>query len=297
MKILYLLPHCSTGGMPQYTLKQIQTFKDENDIYVLEHSFYGYDFVVQRRQMEKEAKFMSLYGDEKKLQKAVNSIKPDVIHCQELPESFLRLPNSLQFLYSSDRTWNVVVTTHSSHTTPKDFKFYPDRIITVNNWQKSLLENSLSGVEVDIWEYPIEDLVPTKEEKQSAKENLGFKEGYDKHILNVGLFTPGKNQGELFEIARSTPKNLYHFVGNQASNFSYYWKPLMETIPENCIVWGERPDVDEFYKAADEFYFTSNFELNPLCVKEALSFGLPIKMKKLHTYGADYDNNSLITFI
>ena len=116
-------------------------------------------------------------------------------------------------------------------------------------------------------------------------------------ILNVGLFTPGKNQGELFEIARKNPDNDYHFIGNQAPNFRDYWEPLMKNKPDNCIIWGERTDVDMFYQAADEFYFTSKFELNPLVIKEALSWRLPVKMYKLPTYLDDYDNNPLVTYL
>ncbi len=63
----------------------------------------------------------------------------------------------------------------------------------------------------------------------------------------------------------------------------------MESKPSNCVVHGERSDVDKFYKAADLFYFTSNFELSPLAVKEALGYGLPTFIKKLHTYKDMYD--------
>ena len=32
-------------------------------------------------------------------------------------------------------------------------------------------------------------------------------------------------------------------------------------------------------------------------VKEALSYGLPCKIRKFLTYGSDYDNNPLVTYI
>mgnify|MGYP003650298159 CR=1 FL=1 len=47
-------------------------------------------------------------------------------------------------------------------------------------------------------------------------------------------------------------------------NFKDYWGPLVETKPENCIVWGERNDVNKFLQASDLFYFSSILELNPL---------------------------------
>jgi glycosyltransferase involved in cell wall biosynthesis len=117
--------------------------------------------------------------------------------------------------------------------------------------------------------------------------------------LNVGLFTPGKNQGELIELAREFDKNDYkvkfHFVGNQADNFQDYWKPFMNNLPQNCVIHGEKENVLDYYKASDVFYFTSNFELNPLSIKEALGFGLKVYAKKIHTYKNTYDG--LIDYI
>jgi predicted O-methyltransferase YrrM len=113
------------------------------------------------------------------------------------------------------------------------------------------------------------------------------------------LFAPGKNQSEVFAIARQLEKYKikFHFVGNQAMNFEDYWKPLMSHKPENCVIWGERDDVDTFYAACDMFYFSSKLELNPLSIKEALSYKLPSIFRKLHTYLDTYDNNPLVTYI
>jgi hypothetical protein len=71
----------------------------------------------------------------------------------------------------------------------------------------------------------------------------------------------------------------------------------MENKPENCIVWGERNDTYKFLQAADVFYFSSILELNPLVVKESLSYKLPILMRKLPQYLDSYDNNELVTYI
>jgi hypothetical protein len=71
----------------------------------------------------------------------------------------------------------------------------------------------------------------------------------------------------------------------------------MKHKPENCVIWGERNDVDTFYAASDMFYFSSKLELNPLSIKEALSYNLPSIFRKLHTYLDTYDNNPLVTYI
>lgn len=295
MRILYLLPHCSTGGMPQYVVRQVQDFLEGNEIFVLEVDFYGEQYVVQRNRLQAMCTFDSLYGNQALLQSKIEQINPEVIHCQELPEKFLDQPN-LEYLYKQDRTWFVVVTSHSSLTYGQSFDRYPDKLVAVNNWQKNLFLTQLPTVPCDIWEFPIESKEVTPEQKIQKKLELGM-DINRKHILNVGLFTPGKNQGELFEIARVNPQNTYHFVGNQAPNFENYWGPLMQNKPANCVVWGEKDDVDLFYQACDEFYFPSTFELNPICIKEALSYGLPCKIRKFPTYGNDYDNNPLVTYI
>jgi len=35
-KLLYIAPHLSTGGLPQYLTKKIELLKDEFDIYLVE---------------------------------------------------------------------------------------------------------------------------------------------------------------------------------------------------------------------------------------------------------------------
>jgi glycosyltransferase involved in cell wall biosynthesis len=301
MKIFYILPHCSSGGMPQYVLKQSELFSKGNKITVFEVNNVSDDFVVQRNQFKN---LVQLNGDQALLLEHIKNEKPDILHFQEIPETFLS-SSVIHKIYNNRRKYNIIVTTHSCEHGRNNFTWVPDKIIAVSNWQQRKLQSEFPDIEVDIWEYPIENLKPTKEEKDTAKTKLyngmfgirGVTSKKPKHILNVGLFTPGKNQGELFEIARKDSDNYYHFVGNQAGNFAEYWKPLMVNKPNNCIIWGERSDVDFFYKACDEMYFTSTWELYPVVIREALSYGLPIKMHKLDTYGSDYDNNPLITFV
>jgi len=300
MKILYILPHCSTGGMPQYVVKQVEEFVQGNEVRIIEVNNYSDEYVVQRNKLKALCSLRQLSGKTELLPRIINEIAPDVVHFQEVPEKYLPV-TVLRKIYDHNRKYFIVVTSHSSLTRRSDFMFIPDRIVAVNNWQKELFSKELPETQIDIWEYPIESKKPTQEEKEIARQELehfSFSEQYKgKHILNIGLFTSGKNQAELFEIARKDPENHYHFVGNQAENFRSYWEPLMKNKPTNCYVWGEREDVERFYKACDEFYFTSLFELNPLVIKEALSFGLPVKMRKLPTYGTDYDNNPLVTYI
>lgn len=295
-KLLFIVPHLSTGGMPQFVLKQIEILKEEYDISLIEwENITGGVYVVQRNAVEGilGSKFHSLSENKTELLSLLSDIEPDIIHFHEIPETFVNT-GILNKIYSEDRNYHIVVTTHSSLTDPSTIKYTADRYILVSEWSKDVFDKFFNGeIECQIWEYPIEKY---EYDKDSAKDELGWDKDF-KHILNVGLFTRGKNQGELFELAKEfeNEKVMFHFVGNQAINFKEYWGPLMESIPKNCVIHGERHDVDKFYKAADLFYFTSNFELSPLAVKEALSYNLPTFIKKLHTYKNMYDEK--VTYI
>jgi glycosyltransferase involved in cell wall biosynthesis len=142
-------------------------------------------------------------------------------------------------------------------------------------------------------EYPIE--IQERPSRKTALESLGL-DPSKIHILNVGLFTPRKNQKEIAEYAKELlhlPVQ-FHFVGNQAGNFEFYWKPIMDNLPENCVVWGERKDTDAFYSSMDLFLFTSkgtvhDKETNPLSLKEALAWDMNILMYNLPVYLNKYD--------
>jgi glycosyltransferase involved in cell wall biosynthesis len=292
MKILFVTPHLSTGGLPQYLLKQVKVFSKENEVFVIEYSDIAPDFVVQKNKIKSILKndLITLGENKQDILTHLKQINPEVIHFQELPEDFMST-EILDKIYKSDRNYNIVVTTHSSYTDPSRIKYTADKFILVSNWSRDVFEKHFKGeIPCDVWEYPIEKIEYNKEE---AKKELGWDPEY-KHVLHVGLFTPGKNQKHIIEVAKlcSKHKIQFHFIGNQAGNFSDYWKPLMKNLPKNCKWHGERHDAEKFYKAADLFYFPSLFELSPISIKEAISYNLPLFLTKLHTYGSDYDSKA-----
>ena len=292
-KLLYVAPHLSTGGQPQYLYKQVKEFIKNFDIQVVEiNNSGGNAFVVQKNRIKSLVEVHTLGDDKSKILDIIDEYNPDIIHFQEIPQ-FDLAPFILDRIFTKDRNYFIVASTHGSLTNPSEIIYHPDRYVLVSEWSRQRFIET--GVETDLWEYPIEEYVFDKE---AAQKELGLDPNW-KHVLNVGLFAPGKNQGEIFAIARQLEKYKikFHFVGNQAGNFEHYWRPLMDYKPENCVVWGERTDVDTFYAACDMFYFASKIELNPLSVKEALSYKLPSIFRKLHTYLDTYDNNSLVNYI
>jgi hypothetical protein len=294
-KMLIICPHLSTGGAPQFSLNKIELLKEHYDIWCIEYSFLSPDFVVQRNKIIEILgdKFIPLYDNKEKLIDLINDIKPDIISFEEIAETFMD-SKITESIYKKDRSYKILESTHSSHDNSNLKQWLPDKFIFVSPWSQKMYSHF--GVESEVIEYPVDIKLRNKLESQ---KKLGLDPNV-KHIVNIGLFTPGKNQGYAFEIARKLlgEKVLFHFIGNQAGNFQDYWEPIMKNKPENCIIWGERSDADEFIKASDLFLFTSKFELNPLVVKEALCYkDLPIMMFNLETYMNKYDNVNNIIYL
>ena len=138
MKIIYLLPHLSTGGMPQFVLKRIKTLLDYTDfeIFVIEYADYGKHFPVQRNQIIELLgnNFYSLGEDKMKAYDIIKEISPDIIHLDEMPE--LMNNNELfKLIYSNDRTWRIAETCHNSSFKPETEKiFNPDLYSFCTSW-------------------------------------------------------------------------------------------------------------------------------------------------------------------
>jgi hypothetical protein len=293
-KLLIIASHLSTGGAPQFTLNKIELLKDDYDIWCIEYDFLSPHFVVQRNKIIDLLgdKFISLGDNKFKIKQLIDDIKPDIISIEELSESFMDL-QIVKDIYTESRQYKIIETTHSSHNQSHIKIFLPDKFTFVSKYSQDMYNHL--GVESCVIEYPIDKKVRNKEESQ---RKLNLDPNYT-HVLNVGLFTEGKNQGYAFEIARKVidKKIKFHFVGNLAGNFQHYWEPILKDKPENCEIWGEKDNVQDFIEACDVFLFTSRFELNPLVIKETLCYDIPILMFNLHTYGGTYDKNKNVYFL
>ena len=293
--LMILTPHMSTGGCPQVVAKKVELLKDFYNIVVVEWECIAWSFVVQRNRVIEMLgdQFVSLSENkEYDLFNLIEDYNPDYLMIEEFSETFIP-GHILKRIYCKDRSYKIFETTHSSHSVPSQKKFLPDKFIFVSPFSAESFKDI--GVPFEIIEYPIDSKIPDKE---SSRKFLQLDPEW-KHVVNVGLFTPGKNQGYAFEIARllENYKIKFHFIGNQAGNFEHYWKPIMETKPENCIVWGEREDVNSFLQASDIHLFTSNMELNPLSIKESLEYGIPTFIFDLHTYMNKYEGFENIFYL
>lgn len=295
---MYIVPHLSTGGMPQYLLRTIELLVDTYDIYIVEYEKLSDHYVVQRNKIIDLLgdSFLSLDNDKEVLLSYIEQIQPDIIHLQEVPELFMD-DKIAEIVYDHSRRFMIFETSHTVEFNPQKKRFYPDRFVMVSPYQ--------------VKQYNIID-IPKEIVEYEVKEQVGEERPYPyidimrncKHILVVGLFTPNKNQGYAFELARYLDKNIkdkivFDFVGNYAKNFEDYWKPLFEDKPLNCFIHGEKDNVDDYYAHCDAVVFPSNIaECNPLVVKEALSWKKPLFLFNLEYYDnrfANYDDVYFLT--
>ena len=299
-RILFVAPHLSTGGMPQFLLKRVEALINEEDldIHVFEFSNYSDQFVVQKNQLKEllgDNLHLNTQGNtpEKKeelLLEAIETIRPDIIHIEETPESFdvgNKISNrTLSKIYRSDRPYQIVETCHNIWMGHDRKTWHPNSYMyctpyhPLNNFKGTPSAGSTV-------EYPIENLAVSEDQKDSVKLELGFPDKIN--VVNVGLWTSGKNQGEGVEIARIAEERYpgkfqFHFVGNQAGNFQDYWEPIMKNLPSNVTVWGERHDTHLFYQAADAFMFNSTWECAPLSLRESIAHRLPTFTRNLPQY-------------
>lgn len=303
-KLLSISPHMSTGGAPQVLVKRVELIKDDLDIYVVEYNNYSNDFVIQKNRLKKLLNpnhYFTLGDNKEEILDIIKKIEPDYIHFEEIPELFNISFDIATKIYTKDRKYKIFETTHSSDFNVDDKIFFPDKFLFVS--QYNCFKFNKFGIPAEVIEYPVEKNKTSSERKLELQKKLGLDPKY-KHVINVGLFTPRKNQAHAFEIARKllNEKIQFHFIGNQADNFQDYWRPLMKIKPKNCKIWGERDDIDDFLDACDLFLFTSmgfrwNKELNPLVIKEALEHEIPQFLFPLDVYNRKYDTEETIHYL
>ena len=132
-------------------------------------------------------------------------------------------------------------------------------------------------------EYPFSSLfdrdilrsVPTKEEKQALRRELGIPE--PKMILAVGQFIYRKGFDILLKAAKELPEDVgIYIVGGEADE--RYTNLRQELGLSNVHFWGFRPkeQLTQLYKAADVFCLPTREDIWGLVVNEAMAFGLPV---------------------
>ena len=296
-KMLIITPHLSTGGLPQFLLKKIEILLNEFEIYLVEwDNITGGRLVVQRNKISNLLgdNLITLHDDKNLILNIIKDIRPNIIHFEEFPETFISFPilDQIFINFKNELSYLITETTHGTLFNKEDKKYFADKtmfVSKINYTQYHDITNSNEVIEFEV------DEEISRDEKLIE---LGLDPGYI-HIMNVGLFTRNKNQSEAFEYAKllSNEKVKFHFFGNMAGNFADYWEPLINNKPENCIIWDERNDLHKFYSCMDLFLFTSKLENRPLSVIEALSHKMKVLMFNLPNYGGEFSKYKNVSYL
>jgi hypothetical protein len=201
-KLLFLAPHISTGGMPSFLLKRIQLLNDLFDIYVVEYACLSDTYIVHRKQIQEivKDKFYTLGDNKLELLQIIYDCKIDIVHLENEAEGFDI--NMVSMLYKNNRTYRIIETCHNIFFKAESKIFIPDAFAFCTPFHFETFKSIDTFKQ--LIQFPIEANIPDWKDKVYAKQTLGFKEGKI-NVLNVGLWTKGKNQGEALLIARQNP--------------------------------------------------------------------------------------------
>ena len=306
-KFLFFTAHLSTGGSPKYLEWLISKKINEGyNVKVIEWNLYSNTYVVQRNSIinligadnfysvgsycEDDNSFYS------KNESVINYIKeynPDFVHLNEFSEAFAIKPLSneiIDFLYSKDRKYKLFETTHDANSNILNKRNIPDELWVVSKYQYDIAKET--NIKTILVEMDIEKKI--RPDREKTLKSLGLDP--DKmHVLQVGLFSVNKNQKFTFEVAsKFINSNVqFHFVGNEC----YIDECGLDKNLNNCTVWGERYDVDLFMSCMDLFVMPSHEELNPIALKEAISWGMKCFVSNLFTINNQYKNSEDVVFI
>jgi hypothetical protein len=196
LKVLFLAPHLSTGGMPGFLLKRLEVldmYHSDVELFVVEYSNFSPIYVVQKNRIKEllpESNFFELGDDKMKLIDIIKDNNIDVVHVDEIIEgfdSFNQIPKELiNALYDNDRTWRMVETCHNVWFDPSsNKKFNPDAYAFCTPYHKEVTFKDMPSYG-EVIEFPIDKMFRTTEEQLVFQKELGF-DPSKKHIVNVGL--------------------------------------------------------------------------------------------------------------
>ena len=147
-KLLYIAPHLSTGGQPQYLYKQVKQFINDYEIEVVEiNNSGGNAFVVQKNRIKSLVPVHTLGDNKSQIVDIINVFQPDIIHFQEIPEFDLDT-NILDKIFVDDRNYFIIATTHGSYTKPDEIRYQPDKYVLVSEWSKQKFEEANLGIAI-----------------------------------------------------------------------------------------------------------------------------------------------------
>ena len=290
--LIIMCSHFSTGGMPSIVAAECAA-RPETPIHLFIHEYAGLNVHLDIVRMLPNVRLYQYYNnpevDDPKMLGEILELKPAFViqHGSKKFRTELRAKGI--------HTLNIV----HSRFFARDLFGVPeaDRFLVVapsleNNMREIGIKNPISVISPPI---DTERFNPENFDRDGLRSKYGFKPD-DFLILNVGLWTPSKNQLGAIAIFKEFgspnrksdimpfPINSHLLlVGPMANNFKDYWNPIIKRERpitlykgnENLHVYGQRADVAEFYAMADIYIHPSHIEACCVSIREAASMGLP----------------------
>lgn len=119
------------------------------------------------------------------------------------------------------------------------------------------------------------DHVPTKEEKDNLRQQLGITEG--KMIVSVGRFIPVKGFDILMKAAKKLPEDIgIYIIGGKPDETYLKLKQKLEIPQVHFVDFMSNDRLTRYYQAADVFVLMTRGDVWGLVVNEAMANGLPV---------------------
>ena len=97
--------------------------------------------LAQKNRIKDLVPVHTLGSDKSEILDVIKKVKPDIIHFHEVPQYDLAT-NILDKIFTKDRNYFIIVTTHGSLTNPSEIIYHPDRYILVSEWSKKRFEEA-----------------------------------------------------------------------------------------------------------------------------------------------------------
>ena len=126
-----------------------------------------------------------------------------------------------------------------------------------------------------LWERDILPQIPTMEEKQSLRRELGMMES--RIVLYVGRFTRAKGMDALLEAATTLDADTgVYFVGGEPEKAHLRFCESQGLSNVHFVGFRRKEQLTDYYKAADLLVLPTESDVWGLVINEAMACGLPV---------------------
>lgn len=301
-KLAIIVPHFSTGGMPEVIATEL-SFRKDWECHLFIYSVSGYDVQLNRVKAMKHVTVYEYSGDKEKekntdlIQSTIDSLgfRFVVQHDCAIGSDFFSEHNIQEIRYfhsmiGLDKS-RFVGTPHGYVAVNAEImKKIHESDIRFNSNPASVNEAGLELKSAHDKIHPklLEIHSPIDTENRFNPDLYNPEEirrQYDIPeeaiiFLHVGIFCENKRQYEIYKwfdrLEMPTAKRMI-FIGALAPNFEEYFNPFINELTQDnrVSIVQECTHIEEFYAIANYFINASKVEGNPVAIREALAMNVP----------------------